>query len=58
MKILGMKVDQHRTWEEHVVNVIKSPYDTLRSLKLLKRYKLRKIQAKKNISRSIGIIEN
>ena len=58
MKILGMKVDQHRTWEEHVVNVIKSSYDTLRSLKLLKRYKLRKIQAKKNISRSIGIIEN
>ena len=45
MKILGMKVDQHLTWEEHVANVIKSSYDTLRSLKLLKRYtpyKLRK----------------
>ena len=38
MKILGMKVDQHLTWEEHVANVIKSSYDTLRSLKLLKRY--------------------
>ena len=30
MKILGMKVDQHLTWEEHVANVIKSSYDTLR----------------------------
>ena len=38
MKILGMKVDQHLTWEEHVANVIKSSYDTLQSLKLLKRY--------------------
>ena len=49
MKILGMKVDQHLTWEEHVANVIKSSYDTLRSLKLLKRYtpyKLRKTLAK------------
>ena len=54
MKILGMKVDQHLAWEEHVANVIKSSYDTLRSLKLLKRYP---IQAKKN-SRSIDIIEN
>ena len=45
MKILGMKVDQHLTWKEHVANVIKSSYDTLRSLKLLKQYtpyKLRK----------------
>ena len=33
-----MKVDQHFTWEEHVANVIKSSYDTLLSLKLLKRY--------------------
>ena len=46
-----LKVDE---WEEHVANVIKSSYDTLRSLKLLKRYP---IQAKKN-SRSIDIIEN
>ena len=38
MKILGMKVDQHLTWEEHVANVIKSSYDMLRSIKLLKRY--------------------
>ena len=38
MKILGMKVDQHLTWKEHVANVIKSSYDTLRPLKLLKRY--------------------
>ena len=38
MKILGMKVDQHLAWEEHVANVIKSSYDTLRSIKLLKRY--------------------
>ena len=38
MKMLGMKVDQHLTWEEHVANVIKSSYDTLRSIKLLKRY--------------------
>ena len=47
-KILGMKVDQHLTWEEHVANVIKSSYDTLQSLKLLKRYnpyKLRKTLA-------------
>ena len=45
MKILGMKVDQHLTWEEYVANVI---YDTLRSLKLLNRYtpyKLRKTLA-------------
>ena len=45
MKILGMKVDQHLTWEEQVTNVIKSSYDKLWSLKLLKRYtpyKLRK----------------
>ena len=27
MKILGMKVGQHLTWEEHVANVIKSSYD-------------------------------
>ena len=27
MKILGMKVDQHLTWEEHVANVIKSSYE-------------------------------
>ena len=42
MKILGMKVDQH------LANVIKSSCDTLRSLKLLKRYtpyKLRKTSA-------------
>ena len=48
MKILGMKVDQHLTWKEHVANVIKSSYDTLRSLKLLKQYtpyKLRKTLA-------------
>ena len=48
MKVLGMKVDQHLTWKEHVVNVIKSSYDTLRSLKLLKQhtsYKLRKTLA-------------
>ena len=48
MKILGMKVDQHLTWKEHVGNVIKSSYDTLRSLKLLKHYtpyKLRKTLA-------------
>ena len=38
MQILGMKVDQHHTWEEHVANVIKLSYDTLRSLKLIKRY--------------------
>ena len=57
MKILGIKVAQHLTWEEHVANVIKSSYDTLRSLKLLKKiYPI--IQAKKNISRSIDIIEN
>ena len=45
MKIRGMKEDQHLTWEEHVANVLKSSYDTLGSLKLLKRYtsyKLRK----------------
>ena len=29
MKILGMKVDQHLTWEEQVTNVIKSSYDKL-----------------------------
>ena len=43
-----MNVDQHLTWEEHVANVIKSSYDTLQSLKLLKRYtpyKLRKTLA-------------
>ena len=48
MKILGMKVDQHLTWEEHVANVTKSSYDTLPSLKLLKRNtpcKLRKTLA-------------
>ena len=48
MKILGMKIDQHLTWEEHISNDIKSSYDTLRSLKLLKRYtpyKLRKTLA-------------
>ena len=49
MKILGMKVDQHLTREKHVANVIKSSsYDTLQSLKLLKRYtpyKLRKTLA-------------
>ena len=48
MKTLGIKVDQHLTWEEHVANVIKSSYDTLRSLKLLKKYtpyKLRKTEA-------------
>ena len=48
MKILGMKVDKHLTWEEHVANVIKSSYDTLRLLKLLKKYtpyKVRKILA-------------
>ena len=48
MKIRGMKVDQHLTWKEHVANVIMSSYDTLRSLKLLKRYtpyKLRKTLA-------------
>ena len=38
MKILLMKVDQHLTWEEHVANVIKSSYDTLLSVKSLKRY--------------------
>ena len=45
MKLLGMKVDQHLTWENHISTIIKSSYDTLRSLKLLKRYtpfKLRK----------------
>ena len=45
MKILGLKVDQYLPWEEHVVNVIKSSYDMLQSLKLLKRHtphKLRK----------------
>ena len=45
MEILGMKVDQHLTWEEHVANIVKSSYNALRSLKLLKRYspyKLRK----------------
>ena len=51
MQVDELKVDE---WEEHVANVIKSSYDTLRSLKLLKRYP---IQAKKN-SRSIDIIEN
>ena len=43
-----MKVDQHLTWKEHAGNVIKSSYDTLRSLKLLKQYtpyKLRKTLA-------------
>ena len=43
-----MKVDQHLLWEEHVANVVKSSYDTLRSLKLLRRYtpyKLRKALA-------------
>ena len=30
--------DQRLRWEEHVANVVKSSYDTLRSLKLLKRY--------------------
>ena len=48
MKILGMKVNQHFTWEEHVANVTKPSYDTLRPLKLLKRftpYKLRKTLA-------------
>ena len=48
IKILGVKVDQHLSLEEHVANVIKSSYDTLRSLKLLKRYapyKLRKTLA-------------
>ena len=48
MKILGMKVNQQLTWEKHVANVIKSSYDTLRSLKLLERhtpYKLRKTLA-------------
>ena len=48
MKILGMKVDQHLTWKEHVANMLKSSYDTLRSLKLLKQYtpyKLRKTLA-------------
>ena len=38
MKILGMKVDQHLTREEHVATVMKPSYDTLRSLKFLKRY--------------------
>ena len=45
MKIVGMKVDQHLKWEEHVANVIKSSHDTLRSPRLSKRftpYKLRK----------------
>ena len=46
MKILGIKIEQHLTWEENVINVIKSSYHTtLRPLKLLKRYtpyKLRK----------------
>ena len=37
MKILGIKVDQHLTWEEYAVNVVKSSNDTSRSLKLLKR---------------------
>ena len=48
MKILGMKIDQHLMWEEHISNDTKSSYDTLRSLKLLKRYtpyKLRKTLA-------------
>ena len=45
-----MKVNQHLSWEEDVVNVIKSSY-MLRSLKY-------PIQAKKNISRSIDIIKN
>ena len=49
MKILGIKIEQHLTWEENVINVIKSPYHTtLRPLKLLKRYtpyKLRKTLA-------------
>ena len=55
-KILGMKVDEHLTWEEHAVNVIKSSYDTLRLLKLLKRYttkKLRKTLAEALISSKI-----
>ena len=38
MKILGRKVDQHLKWEKYVSNAIKASYDTLRSLKLLKRY--------------------
>ena len=49
MKILGIKIEQHLTWEENVINVIKSSYHTtLRPLKLLKRYtpyKLRKTLA-------------
>ena len=45
MRILGAKVDKLLTWEEHIADVIKASYDTLRSLKLLKIYtpgKLRK----------------
>ena len=45
MRILGAKVDKLLTWEEHIDDVIKASYDTLRSLKLLKIYtpgKLRK----------------
>ena len=48
MRILGTKVDKFLTWEEHIADVIKASYDTLRSLKLLKRYtpcKLRKTLA-------------
>ena len=54
MKSLAMEVDQHVTQEEHVANVIKSSYDTLQSLKLLKRYS----PYKQNISRSIDTMEN
>ena len=43
MKILGMKVDQHLTREEHIATVIKPSYDTLRSLKFLKRYSSQKL---------------
>ena len=39
-----MRVDQHLTQEEHVANVIKSSYDMLQSLKLLKRYSLYKLR--------------
>ena len=49
MKIRGVKVDQHLTWEEHVAIVIKPSFDGLQLMKLLKRetpYKLRKISAK------------
>ena len=43
IKILGINVDEHLDWREHVNHVIKSVYSTFRTLKQFKRFSTQRL---------------